>query len=231
VSKRQYPYAPDEFDAHAEAEVPVGVHRAPRSTWSKTWPFLAVIAVFATAAVVGVMLLARGGTPSADSTSSPTATVDTTDPAATDPAATDEPTDAATDGATDEPTDAATDQPTDEPTDGATDGVATDGIQSLVDASTLGAHIRVLNDGAAGGTAGAGRTALEGWGFTNVEATDQSGTGASANTVWYAAGFQDTAKAVAAILGIPEANIVQQTLRSGDVVAIATAAFDVTPAG
>jgi len=38
-----YPYEEDEFDAPVDPDGPHGVHRAPRSAWSKWWPFLVVI--------------------------------------------------------------------------------------------------------------------------------------------------------------------------------------------
>jgi len=40
-----YPYDEDEFDAPVDPDGPHGVHRAPRSFWSKWWPFFAVIII------------------------------------------------------------------------------------------------------------------------------------------------------------------------------------------
>ncbi len=64
-----YPYPPDEFDA-AAAGGPQGVHRRPRSGWSKTWPFLVVLVVLPALAYAAVTVasggnpLGRGATPS-----------------------------------------------------------------------------------------------------------------------------------------------------------------------
>ncbi|MCL2091162.1 MAG: LytR C-terminal domain-containing protein [Micrococcales bacterium] len=45
MSKKGYPYDKDEFDAPVDPDGPHGVHRAPRSAWSRWWPFLVVIVV------------------------------------------------------------------------------------------------------------------------------------------------------------------------------------------
>lgn len=56
-----YPYPPDEFDA-AAAGGPNGVHRRPRSSWSRWWPFLAVLVVLPALSYAAVTV-ASGGNP------------------------------------------------------------------------------------------------------------------------------------------------------------------------
>lgn len=52
-----YSYPPDEFDAAARAGGPRGVHRAPRTRWSKWWPFVVVLVVFPALAFAAVTIL------------------------------------------------------------------------------------------------------------------------------------------------------------------------------
>ena len=61
MSKAAYPYPPDEFDAPPDPDAPRGVHRAPRSAWSRWWPFLAVIVIVPLVAWGAVTLLAQNG--------------------------------------------------------------------------------------------------------------------------------------------------------------------------
>ncbi len=91
-----YPYPPDEFDA-AAAGGPHGVHRKPRSAWSRWWPFLAVLVILPVLSYAAVTV-ASGGNPlgsGAESSTSapaaesaaPTDTATTPSPAATETAA------------------------------------------------------------------------------------------------------------------------------------------------
>ncbi len=61
MSKAAYHYPPDEFDAPPDPDAPRGVHRAPRSAWSRWWPFLAVIVIVPLVAWGTVTLLAQRG--------------------------------------------------------------------------------------------------------------------------------------------------------------------------
>jgi hypothetical protein len=61
VSKAAYSYPPDEFDASPDPDSPRGVHRAPRSAWSRWWPFLAVIVIVPLVAWAAVTYLAGSG--------------------------------------------------------------------------------------------------------------------------------------------------------------------------
>ncbi|MBO0901294.1 LytR C-terminal domain-containing protein [Cellulomonas sp. zg-ZUI222] len=60
MSKADYPYPEDEFDA-ISPDAPTGVHRAPRSAWSRWWPFLVVLLVVPVLAYGAVEYLSRTG--------------------------------------------------------------------------------------------------------------------------------------------------------------------------
>jgi hypothetical protein len=86
----------------------------------------------------------------------------------------------------------------------------------------------VLNDGGPAGEAGKGVDALVAQGFTDAESADFPGdSGATGTVIWYADGFEDTAKAVAAVLGVPEADVAGHTLRSGDVIVVVQSALNI----
>ena len=57
VKPGSYSYPPDEFDAAARAGGPRGVHREPRTRWSKLWPFVVVLVVFPALAFAAVTIL------------------------------------------------------------------------------------------------------------------------------------------------------------------------------
>ncbi|MGN8245056.1 LytR C-terminal domain-containing protein [Cellulomonas soli] len=59
MSKADYPYPPDEFDAPRSPDAPRDPYLAPRSWWSRWWPFVAVLVVVPTLAFVLVNLAAR----------------------------------------------------------------------------------------------------------------------------------------------------------------------------
>ena len=63
MSKAHYPYPDDEFDIAAGHDVPRGVHREPRSGWSRWWPFVAVLVIGPLLAYGAVTLVThqRGG--------------------------------------------------------------------------------------------------------------------------------------------------------------------------
>ncbi|MGX1575256.1 LytR C-terminal domain-containing protein [Cellulosimicrobium funkei] len=207
MTKSRYPYAPDEFDAPAPQGAPVGVHRTPRSGWSKTWPFLLVAVVFAGLAYGGVALLSDNGAtedpPQAQSTEPPPAEAEEP-PAAGEPPATEEPP-------------AAEEPPATEETPETPD------LATLMAAADPSAFVRVLNDGGPEGESRVGKDALVAQGFTNVEFAPypDGGSGQDVNTVWYVPNRSDTAAAVAATLGIPAENVREEpSLRGGDVVVV-----------
>lgn len=82
MSKAAYQFPPDEFDAPPDPDSPRGVHRAPRSAWSRWWPFLAVLVIVPALAWGAVTYLADrgrlpdlpGGTPSSSATVTPPTT-------------------------------------------------------------------------------------------------------------------------------------------------------------
>ena len=85
MSKASYSYPPDEFDAPPDPDSPRGVHRAPRSAWSRWWPFVAVIVIVPLVAWAAVTYLAGKGQlpdiPGVASTSTAQATTGPTDAA------------------------------------------------------------------------------------------------------------------------------------------------------
>lgn len=96
MTKGEYPYPEDEFDAVERDSVPRGVHRAPRSMWTRAWPFVLVLVVFPALAYGAVTYwsIEHVGAPSASSTTTQDAVPEDT-PAATPaetPAATQSPT-------------------------------------------------------------------------------------------------------------------------------------------
>ena len=214
MSRSQYPYPPDEFDA-AGKDAPVGVHRVPRTLWSQVWPFLAVAAVAIVIAVAGVMFLGRDtGTPET-----------TPPPEATEPPFID-PTDAPADGTGNGPVTG----------DGGgefepipTEAPPHDPVLDFVAQAQLNAHIRILNDSGIQGEAARGVEALQGRGFTNVEAGNNTGTSPATTVVWYRQGFRPTAMAVAASLGLPGESVSQVDIRTGDVAVIVRSALTPAP--
>ena len=60
MSKADAPYPEDEFDV-PNPDVARGVHRAPRSAWSRWWPFVAVLVIAPVIAYGLVNLAARTG--------------------------------------------------------------------------------------------------------------------------------------------------------------------------
>jgi len=92
VSKARYPYPDDEFDVQADPDGPRGVHRAPRSAWSRWWPFLLALVVIAGLTFGAVYYwnpFGSSGTPSGGTTAGEPIDVDIPEP---EPAPT-EPTD------------------------------------------------------------------------------------------------------------------------------------------
>ncbi|MEK8227677.1 hypothetical protein NKG05_18575 [Oerskovia sp. M15] len=145
MSKSDYSYAPDEFDVPAPEGAPAGVFRAPRSGWTKTWPFLLVAVIFAGLAIGGVAVISGGfgGTPAAEPK----------------PPAVESPADAGAerpgrrhDGRGDPEAETPVDEPVapEEPVDPAVD------VAALLAAADKTALVRVLNDGGPAGMAASG---------------------------------------------------------------------------
>ena len=198
-----YQYPRDEFDDFESRRAPVGVHRAPRGTWSRFWPFLLVAALGATVAIVAIWMLS-GPRDAAEPIASPPAATEPAEPG--DDALVEEPIINDDDGAP------AT-EPEAEPEPA---GPEPGSLEALLAAADLGASIRVYNDTAPSGEAARGATALTEAGFTSTAATNYPGnSGLTATSVWYEAGNQDTALAVARVLGIPEDRVVEHATQQG----------------
>lgn len=173
MSKAEYSYPEDEFDVPSNPDVPRGVHRAPRSAWSRWWPFLVVLVLAPVLAFAVVNYMARDGNlPSLPGTStSPEAQEDT-------------PSDTATEGET--PTDTET-TPADEP---------------VAPAPVMDTPVVVLNAASIGGLAAAQAEKLTTAGFTAVTTGNTEAT-TDDSVVYYAAEDQKvTAELVAQTLGL-----------------------------
>jgi len=176
VSKADYPYPDDEFDAPPDPTSPRGVHRAPRSAWSRWWPFL-VIPVIAVAVAYGaVTYVSRGN----DAPAAPGANEDTTTSAAPTKSTTGKPTDSESDEASAEPTE----------TEDAPE-------------ANLSAPVVVYNAAGIQGLAATAAGKVEAAGFTNVTADNFGGTAPATSTVFYATDADKaTADLVASSLGL-----------------------------
>jgi hypothetical protein len=181
VSKADYPYPDDEFDAPPDPTAPRGVHRAPRSAWSRWWPFLAVL-VIAPLLAYGIVTFA-----SRDTSTGGDATAGTT--------ATSTPTSTATAATSDKPSDEAEEsEEPEEPADEETTPAAE------VDLTT---PVTVYNAAGIQGLAGAGAGELTEAGFSSVVADNFGGTAPETSTVYYATEDQvATAELVASTLGV-----------------------------
>ncbi|WP_102510115.1 LytR C-terminal domain-containing protein [Sanguibacter massiliensis] len=200
-----YPYPNDEFDTELDDTHALGIHHAPRSTWSKVWPFLVVIVVCAALAAALVTWFTLQGRPGSTGTPPPATTAA---PSVT-PTESDEPTPAdptTTVEASDEPT---TEEPTtEEPT-------TEEPTTPELDRSTA---IRVLNATRTQGLAATRVSTLRGAGWTNVVGDNfPAGSNAPAtSSVWYrSVDLEDEAKQIAKDLGLANVTLVE-SLR-GDV--------------
>jgi cytoskeletal protein RodZ len=188
VSKADYPYPPDEFDAPPGPDAPRGVHRAPRSWWSRWWPFLVVLVVVPALAWAAVTWYLRDDS---STPTSPTTGVEETVPA--DETATDEAT---------------------EPADGQTTAEAPPTTEAPAPAVNLAAPVAVLNGAKISGLAAREAEKLEAAGFTAVTPDNFTGTSPAASTVFYAsADLQPTAQLVGTTLGI--ATVVESAVDAG----------------
>ncbi|WP_158580697.1 LytR C-terminal domain-containing protein [Cellulomonas rhizosphaerae] len=180
MSKANYPYAEDEFDAPSGPDVPRGVHRAPRSAWSRWWPFLVVILVVPAIAYGLVTFASRDNSPSTPSSSA-------TSKAPGSSAST--PSKSPSDDASKEPT--KSDEPTEPTSEEPTAEVA------------LATPVTVFNAAGISGLAAGTVTDLKGAGFTNVTAANFVGTKPDVSTVYYASDdLKPTADLVAETIGI-----------------------------
>jgi len=192
-------YPEDEFDRTDGLGLPAGVHRTPRSAWSKTAPFLVVVVLCAALAVAAVYVLSRTpGSPLDQSSASPSASAPAEEPAAEEPAAEDP---AAEDPAAEDPAaeDPAAEDPAADPETPA---------EPEVPVADTSVAVRVLNaTGRSGAAAGAADT-LSGAGWSDVSADNYTGDSLNASVVWYQSeDLADEAQAVADLLGIPASQV------------------------
>jgi len=183
VSKADYPYPDDEFDraADADPDVPRGVHRAPRSAWSRWWPFVAVVVLAPLLAfgAVTVWGMINDSSMNDAGDSGVTAPEDTSSSDAGD--GTEAPADGTETGTEEPPADTEPPAPT----------------------PVLTTPVAVLNGASIQGLAGTQVDKLTAAGFTDVEAGNVSGTRPADNTVFYASeDLKDTATVVGQTLGI-----------------------------
>lgn len=184
MSRSAYPYPEDEFDAPADPDAPRGVHREPRSAWSRWWPLPVILVVVPAIAWGLVTLAARDGRiddltnivgGDSSTQADDTATDGTTDPAATDAA-----------------TEPAATEPAEEPTS----------EEPAVVEPVLTTPVEVLNAAGISGLAAGAKDRLEAAGFTAVT-TGNAGSDRTESTVLY--GTEDlatTAQLVAQTLGL-----------------------------
>jgi len=207
VSRADYPYPEDEFDAAANPDAPRGVHRAPRSAWSRWWPFLVVIVVAPVLAYGLVSWAARTGDLPALGSGLTSGTQDGAQ----------EPGD---DGASDEATDGATDGAV--PPEGTDDGEPTDGA-SEPPADTppppepvLSTPVTVLNGAGINGLAARTAEKLTAADFTAVDTGNVTGARPQVSTVFYGtAELQTTAELVASTLGLTTVTLSQAEAGEG----------------
>lgn len=187
MSRADYPYPDDEFDAAGGADVPRGVHREPRTGWSRWWPFVLVI-VLAPLLAFGLVTLYthQGGGDSSDDTGQ---------------VADDTPTTTATGTAT-----ATSPAPA--------ETRSTPAKTTPASTVNLDAPVAILNGAKIQGLAGRQATKLKDAGFTKVTTGNSTGTLPASSTVYYATDeLQATAQKVADTLGIDA--VVQDAGKAG----------------
>lgn len=175
MNKAEYPYPTDEFDTVEPDSGPRGVHRVPRSRWSRAWPFVLVILVFPALAYGAVTYWTGSGGGSEAASPATEAATSAESPAQT-PAETPVETPAATPS---EP--AATPAP----------------------APDLDTPVIVYNATSTSGLAAAAVGTLEDAGWTDATPADFTGASLTASTVLYGAPeLESSARAAAEALGI-----------------------------
>lgn len=203
MSKADYPYPDDEFDV-VPPDGPRGVHRAPRSAWSRWWPFLVVLLVVPVLAYGAVTYLSRTGDLPVVGGGAPPATQE--DPAAEDPAAEDP---AAEQPAAEEPA-AEGEEP---------DAAATPSAPPEAPSPVLSTPVEVLNGARVSGLAGRVADELRAAGFTSVTPDNATSGLPRQSTVYMASeDLRATAELVASTSGVPTIAVDPQRAGTGIVV-------------
>lgn len=199
MSRDDYPYPEDEFDALGVDRTPQGVHRAPLSRWRQLLPFVIVLILAPTLAFVAVRLISGG---EADET--PTAAETTVQPTDEEASSEGETTGEETPGE-----EATTEEETTE------EGVELD--RSI--------QIWVLNGSGVSGLAADTVTVLTEDGWEDANAADYNRPQPSGTTLFYDNAEQvDEAEAVGELLGID--NLVESSSAAdGDIVIVIRSGF------
>lgn len=189
-----YPYPPDEFDEVPSGAQSAGIHRVRRSAWSRTWPYLAVLVIFALVAYGFVTWFSSRGPDRSDD--KPTATA--TAPQETTAEAPTETTPPAPETTTEPPATETTEPGTTEPE--TTEPEETTEPAAALDRSL---RVRVLNATSTQGLAASGVSRLKDAGFTDVSGANYTGSAVSASQVWFQGPqYADEAAEIASVLGI-----------------------------
>jgi hypothetical protein len=195
VTKGEYPYPPDEFDAVDPSAGPRGVHRRPRSRWSTVWPFLVALVVSAALAFAVVALVWDDRGPGA------TAGTDVAAPEATEPA----PTGSAP---------VTTEAPAAEPP--ATEAPAPVETPAPAPEPDLATPVTVFNSTSVSGLAADAAYQLEDAGWSEVDAGNYPGGTLPSSTVFYGtAELEVSARAVADVLGIDVVELAESDTTEG----------------
>ena len=195
MSKADYPYPEDEFDA-ISPDAPTGVHRAPRSAWSRWWPFVVVLLVVPALAYGAVTYLSRtGDLPLAGGSSQGTQDEGAEDPTVDDGGAED-----TGEGAPEGEGDAAADpEPPPPPAQ-----------------PVLTTPVSVLNGARIGGLAGRVADELTAAGFTDVASDNASDALPAQSTIYITSeDLRATADLVATTVGVPTIEVAPDKARGG----------------
>ena len=180
MSKTEYPFPEDEFDAAGHGRVPEGVHRMPTPRWRALLPFLVVLLIAPALAYAGVSYLASLGSETVGPGVSPAPSSDVVGQAPAGQGRTEEP----------DATDEESPEPTPEPTPEAP-AVARD------------VPVLALNGTTTPGLAAAAVERLQSDGFTSLTVGNARSRVPARSTVYYHdATMAESARQVAAVLGI-----------------------------
>lgn len=192
MSKPTAKYPEDEFDRLDPDAAPAGAHRAPRSGWSRSVPYLIVVVVSAALAVGLVYYFSQSPTSPLNAGATPSASGEPTESTESDA---EEVTDGDTPDAA-EPTEPTAPETSAEPETPAASPAA------VVDTTMA---VRVLNATNRQGVAAGAAETLADAGWTDVVADNYTGTQPSSSLVYYKdADSEAEAREVAKLLGITE---------------------------
>lgn len=171
-----YDYPPDEFDQPPAPGQSVGIHRAPQSKWSKVWPYLVVIIIFA-ALAYGLVTWFASQSPKSDTGSGPR-------PTATQPT---DPTESSAEESTDASPTAPEEETSAEPeeTETTTEAEPEPTEEETTADLDLGVAIRVLNATNRGGLAASGVNRISNAGWANATAANYTGNPVTTSAVWF----------------------------------------------